>query len=212
MIDSQKSANNKIMDELVEKLGYMDYRDVLTCNKYILEAKRSQDYHQMARAKILQVAMQKQTVQRKNEIELSVNKEFQDAKPKSKQERDDLENAKQQAKLDILMKQDPDLASMFQHSVKEIREEKEYDVNNINRIHERFDYIKEPDNLRNKLKNELYDVVKQELPEDDIEMSTEFTDEYEQDFYQRYKTMMYEEKDDKEYYERERQRIIDLRE
>jgi hypothetical protein len=29
------------MDALVEKLGYMDYRDALACNKYILEAKRS---------------------------------------------------------------------------------------------------------------------------------------------------------------------------
>lgn len=34
------------MDELVEKLGYLDYRDALACNKYILEAKRHKDYHQ----------------------------------------------------------------------------------------------------------------------------------------------------------------------
>ena len=33
------------MDELVEKLGYMDYRDALACNRYIIEAKRSKDYH-----------------------------------------------------------------------------------------------------------------------------------------------------------------------
>lgn len=33
------------MDELVLKLGYMDYRDALACNKYIIEAKRSGDYH-----------------------------------------------------------------------------------------------------------------------------------------------------------------------
>ena len=40
-----KVWNNKVMDELVEKLGYMDYRDALACNKYILEAKRHGDYH-----------------------------------------------------------------------------------------------------------------------------------------------------------------------
>jgi hypothetical protein len=45
MIDKQKFWNNRIMDELVEKLGYMDYRDALVCNKYILEAKRNKDYH-----------------------------------------------------------------------------------------------------------------------------------------------------------------------
>ena len=44
-IDSQKLHNNKKMDELVTKLGYMDYRDALACNKYIIEAKRSGDYH-----------------------------------------------------------------------------------------------------------------------------------------------------------------------
>jgi len=33
------------MDDLVTKLGYMDYRDALACNKYIIEAKRSGDYH-----------------------------------------------------------------------------------------------------------------------------------------------------------------------
>jgi len=196
------------MDELVNKLGYMDYRDVLACNKYILEAKRSQDYHQMARGKILQVAMQKQTVTRKNQIDQEVREKFSDVKPKTRLEREDLSNVKDQAKLDVLMNEDPDLASMFQHTVKEIRDEKEHDVNNINRIHERFDYIKEPDNLRNKLKSEFYDVTKQEIPEDDVEMSTEFTDEFEQDFYQRYKTMMFEEREDKNAYENEYQRII----
>ena len=50
MIDKQKFKNNKVMDELVEKLGYMDYRDALACNKYIIEAKKHGDYHQQARA------------------------------------------------------------------------------------------------------------------------------------------------------------------
>jgi hypothetical protein len=36
--------NNEKMDQLIEQLGYMDYRDALACNKYILEAKRSADY------------------------------------------------------------------------------------------------------------------------------------------------------------------------
>lgn len=45
MIDSQKMFNNDKMDELIEQLGYMDFRDALACNKYILEAKRSRDYH-----------------------------------------------------------------------------------------------------------------------------------------------------------------------
>jgi len=45
MIDKQKFWNNRVMDELVESLGYMDYRDALACNKYIMETKRHGDYH-----------------------------------------------------------------------------------------------------------------------------------------------------------------------
>jgi hypothetical protein len=45
LIDGQKQSNNIVMDSLISKLGYMDYRDALACNKYIIEAKRSQDYH-----------------------------------------------------------------------------------------------------------------------------------------------------------------------
>ena len=43
--DNKKQINDMIMDELVAKLGYMDYRDALACNKYIIEAKRSGEYH-----------------------------------------------------------------------------------------------------------------------------------------------------------------------
>jgi hypothetical protein len=69
LIESQKFQNNRIMDLVVEKLGYMDYRDALVCNKYILEAKRSKDYHQVARAKVLQHAFQQYNSQRREEIE-----------------------------------------------------------------------------------------------------------------------------------------------
>jgi hypothetical protein len=46
LVDKQKFYNNRVMDELVAKLGYMDYRDALACNKYIIEAKKHGDYHQ----------------------------------------------------------------------------------------------------------------------------------------------------------------------
>jgi hypothetical protein len=57
------------MDELIEKLGYMDYRDALACNKYVLEAKRHSDYHQLTRAKVLSYALNKFTEKKKQDIE-----------------------------------------------------------------------------------------------------------------------------------------------
>ena len=56
------------MDELVEKLGYMDYRDALAGNKYIIEAKRSGDYHQVARARILESAFSRMTKEKRTTI------------------------------------------------------------------------------------------------------------------------------------------------
>ena len=46
LINNKKFQNNRLMDDLVMKLGHMDYRDALAANKYILEAKRHGDYHQ----------------------------------------------------------------------------------------------------------------------------------------------------------------------
>jgi len=45
LLNQQKMKNYEAMNELVAKIGYMDYRDALACNKYILEAKRHGDYH-----------------------------------------------------------------------------------------------------------------------------------------------------------------------
>lgn len=69
LINKQKTWNNRVMDELVEKLGYIDYRDALACNKYILDTKRHGDYHQQARAKVLSIALAKYNAQKREEIE-----------------------------------------------------------------------------------------------------------------------------------------------
>ena len=45
-MNNNKFQNNRIIDDLVEKLGYMDYRDMLAVNRYILDARREGDYRQ----------------------------------------------------------------------------------------------------------------------------------------------------------------------
>lgn len=62
------------MDELIQKLGYIDFRDALACNKYVLEAKRHKDYHQIARAKVLSYAMSQYNHMRKAEIDDHLSK------------------------------------------------------------------------------------------------------------------------------------------
>lgn len=55
----KKSLNNKKMDELVRKMNYLDYRDFLAINKYIIESKRTNDYHIIARGNVLQTVVEK---------------------------------------------------------------------------------------------------------------------------------------------------------
>ena len=47
----------------------MDYRDALACNKYIIETKRSGDYHQVARGKVLEVAFSRLTADKRAQIQ-----------------------------------------------------------------------------------------------------------------------------------------------
>ena len=77
LIDSQKVVNNKKMDELVDALGYMDYRDALACNKYIIEAKRSGDYHQVARGRVLEYAFSRLNQEKQAEIRERANTKAQ---------------------------------------------------------------------------------------------------------------------------------------
>lgn len=45
-INNKKFSNNLLMDELVDKLGYLDFREALAANKYILEAHGHKDINQ----------------------------------------------------------------------------------------------------------------------------------------------------------------------
>ena len=97
--------NNDKMDELVIKLGYMDYRDALACNKYIIEAKRSGQYHQVARGRILEQAFQRMTVAKRAEYQ---KKSAAKAK-KTGENRDQLA-------LDMVMNDDPEMAELYQEA------------------------------------------------------------------------------------------------
>ena len=65
------------MNDLVEKLGYLDYRDALAANKYILQSKRDNDYRQAARAKALSLAFSRMTRLKREQIEKQAAEEVQ---------------------------------------------------------------------------------------------------------------------------------------
>jgi hypothetical protein len=161
------------MDHLVNKLGYMDYRDALACNKYILEAKRSGDYHQIARARILQAGLARLRATRREGLEREAHKQASAAATPGSEA---YNNIADDYKLNELMNQSGDVAELYRDTVTKVRLEKEYEFDNISRIHDRFDYLKDPDNFVNKyrsqhdLKSTRYD------SDDDIQTASEFSD------------------------------------
>jgi hypothetical protein len=52
---------NKHLNELVEKLGYLDLRDFIAINKFILQGRNHEENVNQAKAKLLQTAVQKMT-------------------------------------------------------------------------------------------------------------------------------------------------------
>ena len=126
----------------------MDFRDALVCNKYILEAKRSGDYHQMARARVLETALASIDARKREQLEREAHKQATFV-PGSEEYRQSTEDYK----LQNLMAKDPEVAAMYQDHLYLIREDKEQDVNRINRVHDRFDYLKDEDKMRNKIKS-----------------------------------------------------------
>lgn len=130
MIDKQKFWNNRVMDELVTKLGYMDYRDALAVNKYILEAKRHGDYHQQARSKILSVAMSKYNSQKRVDIE-----------QRSAAQAQGQGIEKDEAKLRLIMNEDTDMSRLYREAYGDIKADKEHDYDESVRIDEKYSYL-----------------------------------------------------------------------
>jgi hypothetical protein len=111
LIDSQKNDNIAVMDELIYKLGYMDYRDALAVNKYILESKLHGDYSQVIRGQILGAALSRLNKQRRDEIVAQSEKRASEKhKPRTNEHR----SLSEQYQMNDVMAQDAEVAEMYQ--------------------------------------------------------------------------------------------------
>ena len=98
------------MDDLVMKLGHMDYRDALAANKYILEAKRHGDYHQQARAKTLSLALNRMSRLKREQIDKRAQKDLAGNQNDTKVDPSDRE----ERKLELVMAEDGIMAQVYQ--------------------------------------------------------------------------------------------------
>lgn len=181
MIDKQKFWNNRVMDDLVTKLGYMDYRDALAVNKYILEAKRHGDYHQQARSKILTVAMSKYNSQKRVDIE-----------QRSAAQAQGQGIEKDEAKLRLIMNEDTDMSRLYREAYGDIKADKEHDYDESVRIDEKYAYLFDKQTLLTKKPTDKYNLqVEKPTLEEEI-LTSEMSDEALDLVYKRYKFMQAE--------------------
>ena len=183
------------MDELIQKLGYMDYRDALACNKYIVEAKRSGDYHQVARARTLEIAFARMDHQKRTSLQ---NNARQEAKESGKEVK--------QVELEKIMDEDAEYAEMYQENFQQEKLDREFDIQKVEDAHTRFDYFKNYNRMFNKIKDKRFDGNNPEDTQDEV-LSTDFEDDgiqpLDTEIYRSYRLIQAKEK--------ERQKDIDAR-
>ena len=143
-IANNKYHNNQVMDELVEKLGYLDYRDALAANKYILEAKRHGDYHQQARAKTLSLALSRMNAIKQAEIEKQVNEKVRQDKSLDRDEQ----------KLQIIMNSDQKMGILYREMYQNVKDSMEQEMKDVRALHDKFDEIYDKERMQDKLLNE----------------------------------------------------------
>lgn len=88
--ESEGESYNKL-NELVNKLGYLDLRDFVALNKYVLEAKNHESNVNQTKAKFLAIAMQRLSESKKEEVKKSfkrIDEKFPDIK--SKEDKDNV--------------------------------------------------------------------------------------------------------------------------
>lgn len=167
------------MDHLVEKLGFLDYRDALAANKYILEAKRQGDYHQQARAKTLALALNRMTKLKREQVDAAVSKQLSEAERGDQLVRDE-------KKLAMVMNQDPTISKVYQQVLQDIKSNSEKEMVELSRLHSKFDQIYDPESMQDKLDSRWYNLNQIDTRED-LVYSTDFTSESEDLLYKRYK-------------------------
>lgn len=92
----------------------------------------------------------------------------------------------------------------------DIRADKEHDYNKLKRIHERFDYLLDPHLMKGK-KDSKFDPAPVPEVKEDAMITTELSDEADNELYIRYKIARFtEEKTDEQKEEERRQLMLDI--
>lgn len=122
LMGSKQKKNFNKMDKLIEALGYLDYRDLLAANKYMLESKKKSNYHKYARGQVLAAAMGRLEYIISNESKKTIENKVSEAKATPNITEEEL----QDFKLKVLLEEVPEFKQQYRDHYKQNQYTMEY--------------------------------------------------------------------------------------
>lgn len=104
-----------------------------------------------------------------------------------------------QEEFDAALAASPELAELYQETYSKIKLDKEYDINKLNQVADRFNYFANDKNMRNKIKDKRYDLPGHKEDTEDEAFSTDFdidVNPADTQLYHHYRLMQMRQKED----------------
>jgi hypothetical protein len=148
----QKSSEERQLQQLVNKLGYVDFRDFVALNKYVLEAKNHEDLINQTKSKFLQMALQKVNQNQKEELKRNLRKIDEANKDLKTKDKNDI-------KIDYLLNNVEESKELFYNYYYKLKELNERDDARTMNEFEKYDKMVKSLNNPNLNKNDKDELI-----------------------------------------------------
>lgn len=151
-LTSQKSSEERQLQHLINKLGYVDFRDFVALNKYILEAKNHEDLVNQTKSRFLQMALQKFNQNQKEELKKNLRKIDEANKDLKVKDKNDL-------KIDYLLNNYEESKELFYNYYYKLKELNERDDSRTMNEFEKYEKMVKSINSSNLKQNDKDELI-----------------------------------------------------
>lgn len=151
-LSSQKSSEDRQLQYLINKLGYVDFRDFVALNKYVLEAKNHDDLVNQTKSRFLQMALQKVNQNQKEELKKNLRKIDEANKDLKVKDKNDL-------KIDYLLNNYEESKELFYNYYYKLKELNERDDSRTMNEFEKYEKMVKSINNSNLKQNDKDELI-----------------------------------------------------
>jgi hypothetical protein len=151
-LSSQKSSEDRQLQHLINKLGYVDFRDFVALNKYVLEAKNHDDLVNQTKSRFLQMALQKVNQNQKEELRKNLRKIDEANKDLKVKDKNDL-------KIDYLLNNYEESKELFYNYYYKLKELNERDDSRTMNEFEKYEKMVKSINNSNLKQNDKDELI-----------------------------------------------------